>query len=92
MLLFVVAAMGLCALVIGESYLPQQAPRLAPLVHALSAQAAFLCLTSAMLLQSAWLRRQVVRQRSAGTAQGGCSLRCGCMCYGARRCAGGLKN
>lgn len=69
-LLFVVAALGLCVLAIGESYLPQQAPLLAPLVHALSAQAAFLCMTSAMLLQSAWLRRQLVWQRSAGIAQG----------------------
>ncbi|MFC6841738.1 DUF998 domain-containing protein [Xanthomonas theicola] len=57
-LLFAGAALGLCGVAIGDSYLPQRAPLLAPLLHALSAQAAFLCVTTAMLLQSAWLRRQ----------------------------------
>lgn len=66
-LLFVVAALGLCAVAIGDSYLPQAAPLLAPLVHALSAQTAFLCVTTAMLLQSAWLRAQP-RWRGTATA------------------------
>jgi hypothetical protein len=57
-LLFVAAAIGLCGVAIGDSYLPQRAPLLAPLLHGLFAQTAFLCATTAMLLQSAWLRRQ----------------------------------
>ncbi len=40
---------------------------LAPLLHALFVQTAFLCATSAMLLQSAWLRRQAPWQGHAGT-------------------------
>ncbi|MDR6671858.1 DUF998 domain-containing protein [Xanthomonas sp. 1678] len=66
-LLFAVAALGLCGVAIGDSYLPQRAPLLAPLLHAVSAQTAFLCVTTAMLLQSAWLRRQP-RWRGAAVA------------------------
>lgn len=51
--LFGVAAVGLCGVAIGDSYLPEAAPLLAPLVHGLSAQTAFLCVSCAMLLQ-AW--------------------------------------
>ncbi len=65
-LLFMGAALGLCGVAIGDSYLPQRAPLLAPLVHGVSAQTAFLCATTAMLLQSAWLRRQQAWQRRAG--------------------------
>ncbi|MCI2245393.1 DUF998 domain-containing protein [Xanthomonas sp. PPL568] len=65
-LLFYGAALGLCGVAVGDSYLPQRAPLLAPLVHGLSAQTAFLCATTAMLLQSAWLRRQQAWQRRAG--------------------------
>lgn len=67
-LLFVVAALGLCGVAIGDSYLPQRAPLLAPLLHGLFAQTAFLCVTAAMLLQSAWLRRQPHWCGSAGAA------------------------
>ena len=51
--LFVVAGLGLATVAVGDSWLPRYAPLLAPLVHALSAQTAFLCVTVAMLLQ-AW--------------------------------------
>ncbi|MET7140746.1 DUF998 domain-containing protein [Xanthomonas sp. PPL139] len=66
-LLFGAAALGLCGVAIGDSYLPQRAPPLAPLVHGMSAQTAFLCATTAMLLQSAWLRRQPAWRHRAGT-------------------------
>lgn len=65
-LLFGGAALGLCGVAIGDSYLPQCAPLLAPLVHGLSAQTAFLCATTAMLLQSAWLRGQAAWKGRAG--------------------------
>lgn len=52
-LLFSVAGLGLAGVAIGDSWLPGRAPLLAPLVHGLSAQTAFLCVTVAMLLQ-AW--------------------------------------
>ncbi len=51
--LFVVAGAGLAAVAIGDSWLPQHAPLLAPLLHGLAAQTAFLSVTAAMLLQ-AW--------------------------------------
>jgi hypothetical protein len=51
--LFGVAGLGLAGVAIGDSWLPGNAPALAPFVHALSAQTAFLCVTVAMLLQ-AW--------------------------------------
>lgn len=51
--LFCAAGVGLAAVAVGDSWLPERAPLLAPLVHALAAQTAFLCVTTAMLLQ-AW--------------------------------------
>lgn len=60
--LFIVAGLGLCAVAIGDSYLPQAAPLLASLVHGLSAQTAFLCVSAAMLLQ-AWQFRTDARWR-----------------------------
>lgn len=51
--LFVVAGLALATVAIGDSWLPQHAPLLAPLLHGLAAQTAFLCVTVAMLLQ-AW--------------------------------------
>lgn len=51
--LFGFAGLGLAGVAIGDSWLPAHAPALAPLVHGLSAQMAFLCVTVAMLLQ-AW--------------------------------------
>lgn len=56
-LLFVSAAVGLCGVAVGDSWLPELAPLLAPLVHGVSALTAFLCVTVAMLLQSAYLRQ-----------------------------------
>ena len=50
--LFVVAGLGLAGVAIGDSWLPQHAPLLAPLLHGLAAQTAFLCVTVGMLLQS----------------------------------------
>ena len=51
--LFAVAGFGLAGVAIGDSWLPQHSPLLAPLLHGLAAQTAFLCVTVAMLLQ-AW--------------------------------------
>jgi hypothetical protein len=55
-LLFWVAALGLMGVAIGDSWLPERAPLLAPLVHGVSANTAFLCVSVAMLLQSWYLR------------------------------------
>ncbi len=55
-LLFWVAALGLMGVAIGDSWLPERAPLLAPLVHGLSANTAFLCVSVAMLLQSWYMR------------------------------------
>ena len=52
-LLFVLAAFSLATVSIGDSYLPALAPDLHRFVHATAAQTAFLCVTTAMLLQ-AW--------------------------------------
>lgn len=51
--LFGMAGIGLAGVAIGDSWLPGYAPLLAPLVHGLSAQTAFLCASVAMLVQ-AW--------------------------------------
>ena len=50
--LFWLAALGLATVAIGDSYLPQYAPAAALSVHLVAAQAAFLCVISAILLQS----------------------------------------
>jgi len=55
-LLFWVAALGLMGVAIGDSWLPERAPLLAPLVHGVAANTAFLCVSVAMLLQSWYLR------------------------------------
>ncbi len=55
--LFWVAALSLSTVAIGDSWLPEQAPTLAPMVHLLSAQSAFLCVIAAVLLQSWYFRR-----------------------------------
>lgn len=51
--LFGMAGLGLAVVAIGDSWLPGYAPLLAPLVHGLAAQTAFLCASVAMLVQ-AW--------------------------------------
>lgn len=61
--LFATAGLGLAAVAIGDSWLPQYAPLFAPVLHGLAAQTAFLCVTVAMLLQ-AWCFGQDVRWRS----------------------------
>lgn len=60
--LFGMAGLGLAGVAIGDSWLPAYTPLLAPLVHGLSAQMAFLCVTVAMLVQ-AWCFGRDVRWR-----------------------------
>jgi hypothetical protein len=67
-LLFCVAGLGLMGVAIGDSWLPQYAPLLAPLVHGLAANTAFLCVSVAMLLQSWYLRADPRWSRWAGAA------------------------
>ncbi|MCC4604584.1 DUF998 domain-containing protein [Xanthomonas campestris] len=55
--LFWCAALGLSAVSIGDSWMPQLAPDAAPMVHVLSADATFLCVIAAVLLQSWYFRR-----------------------------------
>ncbi|KQR18690.1 MULTISPECIES: DUF998 domain-containing protein [Xanthomonas] len=55
--LFWLAALGLCAVSIGDSWMPVLAPNAAKLVHVLSADATFLCVIAAVLLQSWYFRR-----------------------------------
>ncbi len=66
--LFWASALGLAAVAIGDSYLPQYAPNLAPAVHLLSAQAAFLCVIAAILLQSWYFSRDARWQAYARRA------------------------
>ncbi len=69
-LLFCVAALGLATVAIGDSWLPGRAPLLAPLVHGLAANTAFMCVSVAMLLQSWYLRADPQWSRWAGLAWG----------------------
>lgn len=55
-LLFVMAGLALCVTAIADSNLPQREPTLQGWLHGTAAQAAFLCVTTAMLLQS-WRMR-----------------------------------
>lgn len=55
-LLFAMAAVGLCVTAVADSNLPQRAPTLQGWLHGVAAQTAFLCTTTAMLLQS-WRMR-----------------------------------
>ncbi len=57
-LLFVLAALGLLGVAIGDSWLPGLAPLVAPLVHGVAAMTAFLSASVAMLLQAWYLRRE----------------------------------
>lgn len=66
--LFWAGALGLLGVAIGDSLLPQRAPLLAPLVHGLAANTAFLCVSVAMLLQSWYLRADPRWSRWAGRA------------------------
>ncbi len=62
LLLFVCAGLALGVTAVADSNHPQHAPTLEGLVHGIAAQAAFLCVTTAMLLQS-WRFRGDVRWR-----------------------------
>lgn len=55
-LLFTCAGIGLCVTALAHSNLPGRAPTLEGFVHGTAAQTAFLCVSTAMLLQSYWLR------------------------------------
>lgn len=55
-LLFACAGAGLCVTALAHSNLPDQVPTLQGWVHGTAAQTAFLCVTTAMLLQSWRLR------------------------------------
>ncbi|MDV3468112.1 DUF998 domain-containing protein [Stenotrophomonas sp. C3(2023)] len=63
-LLFVLAALGLAGVAVGDSWLPTLAPLLAPLVHAVAALTAFVCASVAMLLQAWYLMREPGWQRT----------------------------
>ncbi len=67
-MLFCVAGVGLMGVAIGDSWLPAHAPLLAPLVHGIAANTAFLCASVAMLLQSWYLRADPRWSRWAGAA------------------------
>jgi hypothetical protein len=56
LLLFALAALALCITAVADSNLPQRAESLEGFVHGTAAQTAFLCVTTAMLLQSWRLR------------------------------------
>ena len=57
-LLFTWAGLGLAGVAVGDSWLPEHAPLLWPLVHGISAMTAFLTASVAMLLQAWYLRRE----------------------------------
>lgn len=67
-LLFCVAGLGLMGVAIGDSWLPALAPLVAPLVHGLAANTAFLCVSAGMLLQSWYLRADPLWLRWAALA------------------------
>lgn len=58
LLLFALAALGLTGVAVGDSWLPEWAPLVWPLVHGVAANTAFLCASVAMLLQAWYLRRE----------------------------------
>jgi len=56
LLLFVMGALALCITAVADSNMPDVAPTLEGFIHGMAAQTAFLCVTTAMLLQS-WRMR-----------------------------------
>ena len=68
-LLFACAGIGLCVTALAHSNLPGHAPTLEGWVHGTAAQAAFLCVTVAMLLQSWWMRANARWRASTTTAE-----------------------
>lgn len=73
-LLFVVSALGLATVAIGDSWLPAMAPLIAPFIHGLAANTAFLCASTGALLQAWYLRREPGWQALAGWLWGGAWL------------------
>lgn len=69
-LLFTVSALGLATVAIGDSWLPEATPLLAPFIHGLAANTAFLCASVGMLLQAWYLRREPGWQSAAGLLWG----------------------
>lgn len=69
-LLFTVSALGLATVAIGDSWLPDATPLLAPFIHGLAANTAFLCASVGMLLQAWYLRREPGWQSAAGLLWG----------------------
>lgn len=66
--LFWSSALGLCAVAIGDSWMPELAPNAAAMVHVLAADATFLCVIAAILLQSWYFRSdRAWRQHFAAT-------------------------
>ena len=74
-LLFAAAGTGLCVTALAHSNLPGRAPTLEGFVHGVAAQAAFLCVTVAMLLQS-WRLRTAPRWRACFPAAFALALAC----------------
>ncbi|NJC29682.1 phosphoglycerol transferase MdoB-like AlkP superfamily enzyme [Xanthomonas arboricola] len=68
--LFWAAAVGLCMVSIGDSWMPELAPDAAVPVHLLSADMTFLCVIAAVLLQSWYFRRDRMWQGHFATAFG----------------------
>jgi hypothetical protein len=56
-LLFVAAGVALMVTALAHTNLPSRSPTLQGWLHGVAAQTAFLCVTTAMLLQAAWFRR-----------------------------------
>lgn len=69
-LLFTVSALGLATVAIGDSWLPDATPLLAPFIHGLAANTAFLCASVGMLLQAWYLRREPGWQSAGRPALG----------------------
>jgi len=69
-LLFTVSALGLATVAIGDSWLPEATPLLAPFIHGVAANTAFLCASVGMLLQAWYLRREPGWQSAAGLLWG----------------------
>lgn len=74
-LLFIGAGLGLCVTALAHSNLPGRAPTLEGWLHGTAAQTAFLCVTSAMLLQS-WRLRGDPHWRSRFPAAFALALAC----------------
>lgn len=68
--LFWSAALGLCVVAIGDSWMPELAPNAAAMVHVLAADATFLCVVAAIVLQSWYFRSDRAWQHHFAVAFG----------------------